>query len=111
MKKIVVSLVIIISLAVMFFIGMSFNKTKVVEKEVLITDSDYTSLVGVLENIPEIDRWTINRKKIEFDSIENDYDWEVTVYFENENDFTIVEPDVFKVKEKLNEIEIEEFLK
>lgn len=71
----------VLTVIVVFILGFWVGNTLVDEKEVeMVSDATYSSLLGSLEEIPNVDSWSIERLKYSVENY-NRFEWSVKVRY------------------------------
>lgn len=101
--------VCLVWLIVAFSIAVAKQSTDVVKNIEQVEDVEYESLLGVIDSIPHVERWTIERDKY----VEEDYNyinWSLRIYYDNETSIHFNERDsvseLFEDLKNLNESNI-----
>ena len=89
-----------------FMIGGIENNT---EEEIVVQDVEYESLLGIIEEIPNVDYWTIERDKYVRDNYE-DVGWNLKIRYDDGTSVSFDERDsiqkLFEDLENLNEAKL-----
>ena len=89
-----------------FMVGGIENNT---EEEIVVQDVEYESLLGIIEEIPNVDYWTIERDKYIKNSYE-DVEWHLKIRYDDGTSVSFDKRDsiqkLFEDLENLNEAEL-----
>lgn len=95
-----------VSFTAIFLLGFMFGEMRSsAEEETVVQDVEYESLLGIVEDTPNVDYWTIERDKYIRDNYE-DVEWHLKIHYDDGTSVSFDKRDsIYKLFEDLENLD------